>query len=68
MCRGGGLTDIITYGGVVVVLHLYLLEQCPELILGTLIKTCNFVTFYKFWSHLGMHHTRYEWLWLDKNY
>jgi hypothetical protein len=43
----------------VVVLHLYLLEleQCPELILGTLIKTCNFVTFYKFLSHFCVHHT-----------
>jgi hypothetical protein len=25
--------------------------------LGTLIKTRNFVTFYKFLIHLGMHHT-----------
>jgi hypothetical protein len=53
----GGLTDRITYGGVVIVLHLYLLEQCLMLILGTSIKTCNFVTFYKFLIHLGMHHT-----------
>jgi hypothetical protein len=54
---GGGHNDRITYGGVVVVLCLYLSEQCPELILGTLIKTRNFVTFYKFLSHLGVHHT-----------
>jgi hypothetical protein len=31
--------------------------QCPDFILGTLIKTHNFVTFYKFLIHLGMHHT-----------
>ncbi len=31
--------------------------QCPNLILGTLIKTCNFVTFYWVLSHLCMHHT-----------
>jgi hypothetical protein len=52
-----GLIDKITYGGVVVVLHLYLLEQCPELPLGTLIKTCNFIPLYKLLSHLCMHHT-----------
>jgi hypothetical protein len=28
---GGGIVIRISYGGVVVVLHLYLLEQCPEL-------------------------------------
>ncbi len=54
---GGGLTDRITYGGVVIVLGLYSLEQCLKLILGTLIKTFNFVTFYEFLIHLGMHHT-----------
>jgi hypothetical protein len=42
---------------VVIVVQLYLLEQCLKLILGTLIKTCNFVTFYEFLIHLGMHHT-----------
>jgi hypothetical protein len=31
---GGGLVNRITYGGVVVVLHLYSLEQCPELNFG----------------------------------
>jgi hypothetical protein len=54
---GGGLTDRITYGGVVSGLHVYSSEQCPELILGTSIKTHNIITFYKFLSHLGMHHT-----------
>ncbi len=54
---GGGLTDRITHGGVVIVLQLYLLVQCLKLILGTSIKTHNFVTFYKFLIHLGMHHT-----------
>jgi hypothetical protein len=39
-------------------LRLYLLEQCPELILGTSIKAHNVVTSYKFLSHLGVHHTR----------
>ncbi len=39
------------------VLHLYLFEQCLNLVFGTPIKTCNFVTFYKFLSHLGVHHT-----------
>ena len=56
MCWGC-LIDRITYGGVVIVLHLYSLELYPELILGTLIKTCNFVSFSKFLSHLGMQHT-----------
>ncbi len=41
----------------VIVLRLYSLEQCLKLILGTSIKTCNIVTFYKFLIHLGMHHT-----------
>jgi hypothetical protein len=36
---------------------LYLLEQCLNPVLRTLIKTCNFVTFYKFLIHLGVHHT-----------
>jgi hypothetical protein len=54
---GGGHTGRITYGGVVILLHLYLLEQCPKLILGTLIRTRNFVTFYEFLIHLGVHHT-----------
>ncbi len=49
--------DTITHGGVVIVLQLYSLEQCLKLILGTLIKTRNFVTFYEFLIHLGMHHT-----------
>jgi hypothetical protein len=38
-------------------LRVYLLEQCLKFILGTLVKTRNFVTFYKFLSHLGVHHT-----------
>jgi hypothetical protein len=47
----------MTYGGVVIVLQLYSLEKCLKLILGTLITTRNFVTFYVFLIHLGMHHT-----------
>jgi hypothetical protein len=38
-------------------MQLYVLEQCLKLILGTSIKTRNFVTFYEFLIHLGMHHT-----------
>ncbi len=38
-------------------MRLYSLKQCPVLLLGTSIKTRNFVTFYEFLSHLGMHHT-----------
>ncbi len=38
-------------------MHLYLLEKCLNLVFGTSIKTYNFVNFYKFLSHLGMHHT-----------
>ncbi len=53
----GGLTERMTYARVVIVLCLYLLEQCLNPVLQTLIKTCNFVTFYKFLIHLGMHHT-----------
>jgi hypothetical protein len=45
------------YARVVVVLHFYSLEQCPSPVLRTSIKTCNFVTFYEFLIHLGMHHT-----------
>ncbi len=37
-------------------MRLYSFEQCLKLILGTLIKTRNFVTFYEFLIHLGMHH------------
>jgi hypothetical protein len=47
----------MTHGGVVIVLHLYLLEQCLNLVFVTLIKTRNFVIFYKFLSHLSVHHT-----------
>ncbi len=41
-------------------MRLYLLELGLKFILGTLIKTHNFVTFYEFLSHLGMHHTTYN--------
>ncbi len=47
----------MTYERVVIVLHLYSLKQCLNPVLWTLIKTCNFVTFYEFLIHLGMHHT-----------
>ncbi len=53
----GGLTDRIAYARVVILLHLYLLEQCLDPVFWTSIKTCNFVTFYKFLIHLGVHHT-----------
>ena len=47
----------MTYARVVIVLRLYLLEQCLNPVLWTSIKTCNIVTFYKFLIHLGVHHT-----------
>jgi hypothetical protein len=47
----------MTYERVVVVLCLYLLELCLNPVLRTLIKTSNFVTFYKFLIHIGVHHT-----------
>ncbi len=47
----------MTYARVAIVLCLYLLEQCLDPVFQTLIKTCNFVTFYEFLIHLGMHHT-----------
>ena len=47
----------MTYARVVIVLHLYLLEQCLDPVFWTSIKTCNFVIFYEFSIHLGMHHT-----------
>ncbi len=56
-CIEGGLSDIIAYAGVVIIMRLYLLEQCLNPVLRTLIKTSNFVTFYKFLIHVGMHHT-----------
>ncbi len=52
-----GLTERMTYARVVIVLHFYLLEQCLNPVLPTSIKTCNFVTFYKFLIHLVVHHT-----------
>ncbi len=53
----GDLTDIIAYARVVILLRLFLLEQCLDPVFWTSIKTCDFVTFYKFLIHLGMHHT-----------
>jgi hypothetical protein len=47
----------MTYARVVIVLHLYSLEQCLNHVFWTSNKTRNFVTFYKFLIHLGMHHT-----------
>jgi hypothetical protein len=45
---------------VVIVLRLYSFEQCLNLVFGTLIKTCNFVSFYEFLSHLGVYHTSWQ--------
>ncbi len=42
---------------VVILLRLCLLEQCLDHVFRTSIKTCNFVTFYKFLIHVGVHHT-----------
>ncbi len=53
----GGMPERMTYARVVIVLHLYLLEQCLNPVLRTSIKSCNFVIFYKFLIHLGVHHT-----------
>jgi hypothetical protein len=53
----GGIPERMTYARVVIVLCLYLLEQCLNPVLWTSIKARNFVTFYKFLIHLGMHHT-----------
>jgi hypothetical protein len=57
MIYGGCRTERMTYARVVIVLRLYLLVQCLNPVLRTSIKTCNFVTFYKFLIHLGVHHT-----------
>jgi hypothetical protein len=48
----------MTYARVVIVLGLYSLEQCLNPVLRTSIKTHNFVTFYKFLIHIGVHHTK----------
>ncbi len=48
----------MTHARVAIVLRLYLLEQCLNLVLQTSIKTRNIVTFYEFLFHLGMHHTQ----------
>jgi hypothetical protein len=53
----GGPNWKMTYARVIIILRLYLLEQCLNPVLRTSIKTCNFVTFYMFLIHLGMHHT-----------
>jgi hypothetical protein len=47
----------MTYARVVIVLYLYSLKQCLDPVFWTSIKTCNFVNFYKFLIHLGVHHT-----------
>ena len=44
----GGLSDRITYGGVVVVLRLYSLEQCPDLNFGHRLKLVNLLLFTSF--------------------
>ncbi len=54
----GGLTDIIAYARVVILLRLCLLEQCWDPVFRTSIKTGNFVSFYEFLIHVGVHHTR----------
>jgi hypothetical protein len=56
-CIGGGLIDIIACARVVILLRLCLLEQCLDPVFRTSIKTRNFVTFYKFLIHVGIHHT-----------
>jgi hypothetical protein len=57
MIYWGGLTERMTHARVVIVLRLYLLEQCLNPVLWTSIKTCNFATIYEFLIHLGMYHT-----------
>jgi hypothetical protein len=54
----GGIPERMTYARVVIVLCLYLLEQCLNPVLRTSTKTHNCVTLHKFLIHLGMHHTR----------
>jgi hypothetical protein len=41
----GGLTGIIAYAGVVILMHLHLLEQYLKPVFWSLLKTLNFVTF-----------------------
>jgi hypothetical protein len=53
----GSLTDRIAYARVVILLHLYSLEQCLDPVFQTSITTHNFVTFYDFLINLGVHHT-----------
>ncbi len=43
---------------VVILLRLCSLEQCLDPVFQTSIKTHNFVTFFKFLIHVGMHHTK----------
>ncbi len=40
----------------VILLRLYLLEQCLDPVFRSSIKTLNFVTFEEFLIHVGMHH------------
>jgi hypothetical protein len=47
----------MAYARVVILLRLYSFEQCLDPVFRTSIKTRNFVTFYKFLIHLGVHHT-----------
>ncbi len=56
-CIWGGLTDIIAYARVVILLRLCLLEQCLDPVFWTLIKTRNLVTIYEFLIHVGTNHT-----------
>ncbi len=59
-CIGGSKWhNSICRRGYCIVLRLYLLEQCLNPVLWTLIKNCNFVTFYKFLIHVGVHHTNH---------
>ncbi len=50
----------MTYERVVIALCLYSLEQCLNPVFLTSIKTHNFVTFYEFLIHVGVHHTMYD--------
>jgi hypothetical protein len=54
----GGLTGIIVYARVVILMHLCLLEQCLWPVFWSSVKTLNFVTFEEFLIHVGVHHTK----------
>ncbi len=47
-CIGGGLSDIIGYAGVVILVCLYLLEQCLDPIVGPQLKLLILLLFKSF--------------------